>query len=294
MDRVRVGEVELCYDLAGDRRDPVLVLVAGLGGSLASWDERFVELLRGAGFAVLRFDNRDSGQSTILDDAPRFDLSAALRRDRSVVTYTLDDLADDTAGLLDCIGVAPAHLVGVSMGGMVAQMTAARHPDKVRSLCSIMSTTGARRVGMPKPEASGVTTRPPGKDRDTFIEGELENQRVIGSTRPDLVDEEWRRAKAGRIWDHGVHPRGTGRQLMAIVASGDRTEALRSITAPTLVVHGDADGLIDMSGGTATAEAIPGAEFLVVPDLGHELPPAVWPELVDAIVANTRRKEAVR
>jgi pimeloyl-ACP methyl ester carboxylesterase len=294
MDRLRVGEVELCYDLMGDLAQPVLVLVAGLGSSLATWDERFVKLLCDAGFAVLRFDNRDSGQSTMLDGAPRFDLKAAARRDRSVVTYTLDDLADDTAGLVDVLGVAPVHLVGVSLGGMIGQMTAARHPDRVRTLCSIMSTTGARDVGLPRADAGEVLIKPPGKDRASFVEGELENERLIGSTRPDLVDEAWRRAKAERMWDHGVHPRGTGRLLMAIMASGDRTEALRTITAPTLVVHGDADGLIDVSGGWATAEAISGAELLVIPGLGHELPPAVWPQLVAAVVANTRRREPVR
>jgi pimeloyl-ACP methyl ester carboxylesterase len=294
MDRVRVGEVELCYELSGEPAAPVMVLIAGLGSSLATWDDRFLGLLRDAGFAVLRFDNRDSGESTLLEDAPRFDLRAAARRDESVVTYTLDDLADDAAGLMDTLGVAPAHLFGVSLGGMIAQMTAARHPDKVRSLCSVMSTTGARDVGLPSPGVGHVLTKPPARDRAGFVQGELENQRLMGSTRPDLIDEQWRRAKAERIWDRGVHPRGTGRLLMAVMASGDRTEALRAISAPTLVVHGDADGLVDVSGGRATAAAIPGAELLIVPGLGHELPPGVWPELVAAVVANTRRREHVR
>lgn len=290
MDRVRVGELELCFELSGDPADPVLALVAGLGSSLATWDDRFVALLHEAGFRVLRFDNRDSGQSTILEGAPRFDLEAATRRDRSVVTYTLDDLADDTAGLLDALELGPAHLLGVSLGGMIAQMTAARHPGKVLTLCSVMSTTGAPEVGRARPGVGHVLTKAPAKDRDGFVRGELENQRLVGSARADLIDEEWRRAKAARIWDHGVHPRGTGRLLMAIVASGDRTEALRTIVAPTLVVHGDADGLIDVSGGRATAEAIPDAELVVVPGLGHELPPAVWPELVAAVATNARRK----
>jgi pimeloyl-ACP methyl ester carboxylesterase len=135
-----------------------------------------------------------------------------------------------------------------------------------------------------------VLTKPPAKDRVGFVEGELENSRLTGSARADLIDEGWRRAKAERLWDHGVHPRGTGRLLMAIMASGDRTAALRTIGAPTIVVHGDADGLIDVTGGQATAEAIPGAQLVVVPGLGHELPPAVWPELVAAVVANARRK----
>ena len=294
MDRVRVGEIELCYDLSGDRDDPMLVLVAGLGSSLAMWDDRLLASLHDAGFGVLRFDNRDSGQSTILDSAPRFDLSAAARRDRSVVTYTVDDLADDTAGLLDALGIVSAHLLGVSLGGMIAQMTAVRHPAKVLSLCSVMSTTGRRDVGTARPGVGQVLTKKPATDREGFVRGDLENARLTGSARDELIDDEWRKAKAGRIWDHGVHPRGTGRLLMAIVASGDRTEALRTIQAPTLVVHGDADALIDVSGGQATAEAIPGAKLLVVPGLGHELPPAVWPELIAAVLANARRKEPAR
>ncbi len=291
MDRARVGDVELCYELVGQAGDPVMALIAGLGSSLVTWDDRFVTMLADAGFAVLRFDNRDSGQSSLLEDAPRFDLGAAFRGDRSVVTYTLDDLADDTAGLLDAVGVEGAHLLGVSLGGMIAQTTAVRHPEKVLSLCSVMSTTGGPDVGLPKPGVGAVLTGRPGTDRESFLEIELENSRLIGSTRQELVDESWRRAKFERLWDHGVHPRGTGRLLMAVAASGDRTKDLSSISAPTLVVHGEADPLIDVSGGRATAAAIPGAELLVVPGLGHELPPAVWPELVSAAVANARRSE---
>jgi pimeloyl-ACP methyl ester carboxylesterase len=171
---------------------------------------------------------------------------------------------------------------------MVAQMTAVRHPESVLSLCSIMSTTGASDAGMATPEAGPVLTRRPPRGRQEFIEQELENQRIIGSRAPRLVDEQWRRAKYERIYDHGVHPRGSGRNLMAVAASGDRTAALGSIGVPTLVVHGDADPLIAPSGGEATARAIPGARLLVIPGLGHELPPAVWPELVAAVVANAR------
>ena len=291
MDQVAVGEVELCYELSGDRADPLLVLINGLSRSLVGWDDALVDRFVAEGFAVLRFDNRDSGRSTILDDAPPFDLAAALRGDRSVVTYTLDDMADDTAGLLDVLGLGPAHLVGASMGGMIAQMTAVRHPASVRSLCSVMSTTGARDVGNPTPEAAAVLTRPPAVGRDGFIAQELENQSVIGSRDPSFVDEAWRRGRIERLYDHGVHPRGTGRNLMAVVASGDRTAALGAISVPTLVVHGDADPLIGPSGGEATARAIPGARLVVVPGLGHELPPGVWPELVPAVVANARAGE---
>jgi pimeloyl-ACP methyl ester carboxylesterase len=293
MPLVGVGDLELCYEFEGGPDEPVVVLVAGLGSSLATWDPRLLAMFREAGFAVLRFDNRDSGRSTVLEDAPPFDLRAALRKDRSVVTYTLDDLADDTAGLLEALGIGAGHLVGVSLGGMITQTMAVRHPGRVRSLCSIMSTTGARDVGQARPEAGPVLTRPPAMDREGFVRGELDNQRLIGSVAPEFVDEQWRRAKAERLWDHGVHPRGTGRLLMAIVASGDRTAALASVRAPTVVVHGDADPLIDVSGGRATAAAIPGARLLVVPGLGHELPPAAWPEVVGAVAENARRAGAV-
>lgn len=291
MDRATVGSVELCYDLVGRPGDPLVVLVNGLASSLVTWDERLLTLFVDEGFAVLRFDNRDSGQSTILDDAPPFDLGAAFRGDRTVVTYTLDDMADDLAGLLEVLGLGAAHLVGVSLGGMIAQTTAVRHPEAVRSLCSIMSTTGASGVGAATPDAGPVLVRPPARDRQGFVDQELENQEIVGSRAPHLVDLEWRRAKYERIYDHGVHPRGSGRNLMAVVASGDRTASLAGIGVPTLVVHGDADPLIDPSGGEATARAIPGARLLVVPGLGHELPPGVWPELVAAVVANARAGE---
>ena len=291
MDRVAVGDIELCYDLVGRRGDPLIVLVHGLAGALVSWDDELLERFVDEGFAVLRFDNRDSGHSTILDGAPRFDLDAARRGDRSVVTYTLDDMADDTAGLLGALDLGPAHLVGVSLGGMIAQATTVQHPEAVRSLCSIMSTTGAGDVGMPTPQAGPVLVRPPAVDRQGFVAQELENQAIVGSSDPQLVDVAWRRARFERIYDHGIHPRGTGRNLMAIAASGDRTASLATISVPTLVVHGEADPLIAVSGGEATARAIPGARLLVLPGLGHELPPAVWPELVAAVVANARSGE---
>lgn len=291
MERARVGQVELCYELHGRNGDPVMALVHGMAASLVSWDPRLVDMLVDAGFAVLRFDLRDAGGSTVVEDSPPFDLSAAATGDRWRVAYTIDDLADDTAGLFDALGLGAAHLVGVSLGGMVAQTCAARHPEAVLSLCSIMSTTGARGVGLPSPEAGAVLTRRPAAGRSGFVEQELENMAVTGSRRPELVDPAWRRARVERIYDHGVHPAGSGRQLMAVVASGDRSASLSAVSVPTLVVHGDADPLIDVSGGRATAAAIPGAEILVIPGLGHELPPAAWPEVVPAIVANARRGE---
>jgi pimeloyl-ACP methyl ester carboxylesterase len=171
---------------------------------------------------------------------------------------------------------------------MIVQTIAIRHPSRVRSLCSIMSTTGADDVGRPTPEAMAVVMQRPPADREPYVALELANSTIIGS-RGGLVDEAWRRNRFGRFYDRGIDPAGTARQIMAIVASGDRTAALRGVTAPTLVIHGDADTLLPLDGGEATARAIPGAELLVIRDMGHEIPPAAQPEVADAIVAHARR-----
>jgi len=281
--------MDLVHELLASPGRPVMVLIAGLGRPLVGWDRGLCDLLVAQGFAVLRFDNRDSGRSTSVDGAPPFDLAAA-RRGREAVAYTLDDMADDTAGLLDALGIDAAHVVGTSMGGMIAQTMALRHPARVRSLCSVMSSTGASDVGLPSAEAMPIVMRRQPSERRAYVEHELANYRVIGSGG-DLVDEGWRRRRYEDIFDWGINPAGVGRQIMAMVASGDRTAALASVRVPTLVVHGDADTLVAPSGGEATARAVPGAELLVVPGMGHEIPPATWPVVVGAIAANARRAE---
>jgi len=289
MEHTRVGTgVELWYELLGAPPDPVVVLVAGLGRQLIGWDDAFCALIADEGFRVLHFDNRDAGLSTRFDDGPPFDLAAARRDGRAAVAYTLEDMADDTAGLLDVLRIDSAHVVGTSMGGMIAQTLAIGHPARVRSLCSIMSTTGADDVGRPTAEAMAVVNQRPPADRAEYVSSELANSTVIGS-RGALVDEEWRRRRFERFYDRGIDARGTARQMMAIVASGDRTAALAAVTAPTVVIHGDVDTLVPLDGGEATAKAIPGAELLVISDMGHEIPPAAQPEVVAAIVANARR-----
>jgi pimeloyl-ACP methyl ester carboxylesterase len=202
-------------------------------------------------------------------------------------------MADDLDALLEGIDVESAHIVGASMGGMIAQTLAIRHPSRVRSLCSIMSTTGSADVSRPTPEAMAVLMQPPPVGREAYIATELANTRVIGSRR-ELVDEDWRRARFERFYDRGVDPAGTARQIMAIVASGDRTAALAGVTAPTVVIHGDVDPLVRLDSGEATTRAIPGAVLLVIADMGHEIAPATWPRLVSAIVANARRKGPVQ
>jgi len=286
---VDVGEVSLCYELMGSAPDPVIVLVSGLGRSLIGWDDRFCALLVDEGFRVLRFDNRDAGLSTRITGGPAFDIRAA-RAGEGSVAYTLHDMAADVAGLLGALDIDGAHVVGTSMGGMIVQALAIAHPDRVRTMCSIMSTTGARDVGAPTPEALQILMTRPATDRDTFVRTELANSRVIAS-QGALVDEEWRAERFGRFFDRGIDPEATGRQIMAIVASGDRTAALGQVCAPTLVIHGDVDTLVTPSGGEATARAIPGAELLVIPDMGHEIPPGSFTQVAAAIVANVRKGE---
>ena len=284
--------VELCYELRGTPPDPVVVLIAGLGRQLIGWDDAFCDLLVARGFRVLRFDNRDAGLSTHLDGGPAFDIAAARVARRDAMPWPTRSTTWPTTRPTCSMpsAVEHAHLVGTSMGGMIAQTIAIRHPSRVRSLCSIMSTTGADDVARPTPEAMAVVTRRPPTDQSGYVDFELTNCRVVGS-RAGLVDEAWRRARFEHFFDRGIDPAGTARQIMAIVASGDRTGALGSVTVPTLVIHGDADTLVPLDGGEATARAVPGAELLVIRDMGHEIPPAAQPEVLDAIVANARRAE---
>ena len=285
-----VGGVELCYQLDGSRGDPLVLLVNGLGGQLIGWREGFLAALLERGVQVLRFDNRDAGLSTSFDGAPGFDADVARRRDRDAVAYTLDDMADDAAGLLEALDIAAAHVVGVSMGGMIAQTLAIRRPDLVRSLCSIMSMTGADGVGTPTETAMAVLMRPPSTDRAGYVAAQLDSHRVLGSpsfpTAPEVVAE-----RAGVEYDRSFRPEGTARQLMAILVSGDRTEALASVAAPTVVIHGDADQLITPGGAEATAAAVPGARLVMIAGMGHELPEGTWDQVADEIVANVRRGE---
>lgn len=283
-----VNGIDLAYEEFGDPADPTLLLVMGLGAQMLAWDEAFCGLLVDRGFRVVRFDNRDVGRSTKIRGGPRVDVMAAIAGDLSSVAYTLDDMADDAAGLLDHLGVGAAHVVGASQGGMIGQTLAIRRPERVLSLASIMSTTGDPTVGRPHPEAlPALLTRPP-EDRAGFVEYVVRASRVIGSPGFE-PDENALRALAGAIFDRGIHPDGTARQLVAILASGDRTEALRRVRAPTVVIHGTDDPLIDVSGGKATAAAIPDAELVLIEGMGHDLPRELWPRFADLIVANAER-----
>ena len=284
----RVGEVELCYQTIGEPGDPPMLMVMGLAAQMYWWPDGLCDLLARRGFRLIRFDNRDCGASSVLDALGTPSLEAALAG-AGAAPYTLSELADDAAGLLDFLAIDAAHVVGASMGAMIAQALAIEHPDRVLSLASIMGTTGERSVGRPTAEAQEVLmTPPPLDDRVAYIESVAAARGVIGSPGIDR-DEAWTREIAGRSFDRGVRPEGTLRQLVAIVASGDRTAALGRLRVPTVVVHGTDDALIDVSGGRATAAAIPGAELVLVDGMGHDLPPAAWAPIADAIAANAAR-----
>jgi pimeloyl-ACP methyl ester carboxylesterase len=241
---------------------------------------------------VVRFDNRDVGRSTKIEGGPRPDLMAAAMGDTSSASYTLDDMAEDCCGLLDHLGVQAAHVVGASQGGMIAQTLAIRHPVRVLSLVSIMSSTGDRAVGQTHPEAMPALLTSPPADREGYAEFVVGAFRAIGSPGFE-ADEDRLRERARESFDRGYYPEGTARQLVAILASGDRTEALRRLDVPTVVIHGAEDALIDVSGGTATAAAIPGAQLELIEGMGHDLPKELWPRFVDLIVANAERARSL-
>ena len=280
-----VNGIEIAYETFGDPGDPPLLLIMGLGMQMLWWDDDLCRMLAERGFHVVRFDNRDVGCSSKTPGPPPRGLAAAMVRRPRRSAYTLDDMADDAVCLLDHLGIEAAHVMGVSMGGMIAQTLASRHPERVLSLVSVMSTTGNRRVGRAKPAMIALLLNRPPADRERNVERAVRTFRAIGS--PGFPrDEAAIRERAGRSYDRCFHPAGVGHQLMAILAAGNRTRALGSITAPTVVIHGEEDPLINVSGGRATARAIPGARLMTIPGMGHDMPRQVWPRIVDALVEN--------
>jgi pimeloyl-ACP methyl ester carboxylesterase len=290
MPRVTANGLELEYETFGDPTDPPLVLIMGLSAQMTTWPEGFCNLLAEQGYHVIRFDNRDIGLSTYFDDLPKVDLPAVLGGDFTTAPYRLSDFADDTVGLLDALGIAKAHIVGASMGGMIAQQLTIDHPDRVRSLCSIMSTTGDRKVGQSTEAAMAVLLRPAAGDRETIIANAVAGRKVIGSPGYPTSNEELI-AGATAAHDRAFHPAGVLRQMAAVVASPDRTEGLHKVTVPTTVIHGGDDPLVNVSGGEATATAVPGASLLIIPGMGHDLPTALWSKIADAIVANAQKAD---
>jgi pimeloyl-ACP methyl ester carboxylesterase len=287
----RVGDVELCYETFGDRADPALLLVMGLGTQMIGWADDFCLELAGRGFFVIRYDNRDSGRSTHFDGTPAPKVRELVTRKFGNLAYTLDDMADDGIGLLDELGVAKAHVVGASMGGMIAQIMAVRHPDRVLSLTSIMSTTGARHVGNPAMKVYPFFLGRPPRDKEAYIERIEKLFGIIGSPGFER-DDDYLREAAALSYERDPSPAGTPRQLAAILDAGNRTKDVRRIKAPTLVIHGKKDKMLSRTGGKATARAISGAKLMLVDGMGHDLPRGAWKRIFDAIAENAARAES--
>lgn len=285
------SEVSIAYESFGDPEDPPVLLVMGFGAQMLAWHEDFCRALADRGRYVIRYDNRDCGLSTKFDDHPvdmgafiaavtSGDIPAAL----AMVPYRLRDMADDGLGLLTALGIERAHVVGASMGGMIAQTMALACPERVLSLTSMMSSTGESEYGSAGPEAQAVLFSPKPADRERYVAAAAK-ELVWASRR--YGDAVALRELAAASYDRSYYPAGIGRQLGAMVLSGSRADALRELRTPTLVIHGLDDTLIDPSGGRRTAELVPGAELLMIPDMGHDRPRELWPLLIDALVAHT-------
>ena len=286
------AHLDIAWEQRGDPAHPTVLLVMGLASQLVHWPLGFLQALVARDLRVVRFDNRDSGRSTHLRDAPPPDLPAALRGDLSSASYTLSDMAADAVGLLDALGIDAAHVVGASMGGEIAQTIAIEHPTRALSLTTMLATTGDRSVGQPHPATlQALFGGPPARTREEVVARAVRSHAVVGSpafpTDPAAVAE-----TAGLAYDRDHDEVAIARQAVAQVASGDRTARLCALDVPTLVVHGLADTMRDPSGGRATAAAIPGAELVLIDGMGHNLPPGLWDRIADLVAAVVRRGEA--
>jgi pimeloyl-ACP methyl ester carboxylesterase len=290
--RIDANGIEIAYDTFGDPADPSLLLVMGLATQRLAWTDPFCQGLAEHGLYVIRFDNRDIGESTHLDDLPSpSPVAVVLRRRRPA--YVLDDLATDTLAFLDALGIGRVHLVGASMGGFICQLVAIREPARIASLTLIMTSTGSRRVGHTRPNViAAVLRRKPATSRDAAIEASVEMLRLIHSPAYPF-EEPVVREFAGHSYDRGYDPAGAQRQLAAVVAQRDRTRELARITAPTVVIHGLNDPLVAVSGGLAVARAIPGARFVGFNGMAHDLPRDLWPDYIAEIVAVTGRSSSL-
>ena len=285
-----VGDVDVAYNTLGEASDPPVVLISGLGAQLIAWDDAFCQELVDRGLFVIRFDNRDVGLSSHLADRPTSDPSAETAGAAPVASYTLAQMAADTAGLIDNLGLGSAHVVGISLGGMIAQILAIEQPERVRSLTSIMSTTGNDQVGQPTDAALALYLLPPVSTREGAMDRAVLFNRTVGSPAYPTEETELR-DRAVRAVDRSFNPQGVARQLAAAVTTPDRTKDLRRLDLPTLVIHGAEDPLIAVSGGQATAAAIPGAELVVIDGMGHDLPRPLWPTVAERIATLVARAQ---
>jgi len=282
--------LKLCYDTFGEASAPALLLIMGLAAQMVAWDDEFCTLLAERGFRVIRFDNRDIGLSSRIESAGVPDVSAAFMsamQGKPITSppYLLTDMAADAIGLLDALEIPSAHVVGASMGGAIAQTLAIHHPERLRTLTSIMATTGEPGLPPPTAEALAVLFKPTPTDQAGYFDSYVQTWRVLRAGSFPL-DEARDLARAGQNFARGLNPAGVARQMVAILASGSRKQALGAVRVPTLVIHGDIDPLVPLACGLDTAESVPGAKLLVVSGMGHALPISKWPQIVDAIAAH--------
>ena len=296
MPRASANNIRIEYETLGDPSSPPILLIIGLGGHLIYWDEEFCRQLAKAGRYVIRFDNRDAGLSTKLDEAGVPDImdviSKLMSGQKVTPPYTIEDMAADAVGLLDALKIEKAHICGMSMGGMIAQSLAINYPRRVLSLTSIYSTTGNPHLPQPKPEVMGLLLTPPPQDREPFVQFYLNVFRAITGPRFGL-DEKWVRDTMAQAFDRSYCPQGTGRQLVAILTQSNRKAALKGVSVPTLIIHGDADPLASVEAGKDTAEAVPGAELKIIEGMGHDLPHGeAWAQIARDIIAHTKKAGA--
>ena len=286
---VKTNGIELCYDTFGDPKSPSIVLIMGLAAQMIAWDDGFCDLLAARGYHVVRFDNRDAGRSTRFDAAGTPNVAAALMASMQGLPvdapYLLSDMGDDVIGLMGALDIAKAHIVGASMGGAIGQTLAIEHPDRLRTLTSIMSTTSEPNLPSPTPDAMKVLFTPAPLDLNAYLENYARTWKVLrGGHFP--LDEARDLDRARRIFERGLNPSGVERQMLAMIASGSRKKALASVRVPTLVLHGDADPLVPLACGIDTAESVPGSKLVILKGMGHAVSIPFWPQIVDAIAAH--------
>jgi pimeloyl-ACP methyl ester carboxylesterase len=291
----RANGIDICYEIFGDPAAEPLLLIMGLGAQMVIWDDAFCQQLAARGFRVIRFDNRDIGKSSTLHGGKRLTPVELIKlrffHIPVAAPYRLIDMAKDTVGLMDALGIQSAHLVGASMGGMIAQEVALSFPLRVRSLTSIMSTTGNPRIPPPTREMAALLMAPPPKTKEEYLARFARTWKMLrAGSFPE--DEARDRALAERCFARGLNAAGVGRQLRAILASGSRKARLRAVKAPTLVIHGTKDPLVHPAGGRDTAASIPNAKLLMIDGMGHALPIRMWPEIIDAIATHAHGASA--
>ncbi|MFW9929190.1 MAG: alpha/beta fold hydrolase [Candidatus Thorarchaeota archaeon] len=290
---VNANNIEINYDTFGDPSNPAMLLVMGLGSQMIIWPEEFCQALAANGYWVIRFDNRDVGLSTKFDDIPVpniMEIMTAIQQGKSVTApYKLSDMAKDAIGLLDALNIESAHVVGISMGGMIAQVMAIEYPSRVKTLTSMSSTTGNPSLPQAKPEAMAILVNPPPSDREKNIEESIQSWRLLHGSKY-FFNEDLIRERSALVFDRNFYPPGSVRQLAAILASGSRNKELNKLSLPTLVIHGDADPLIPVEAGKDTANSIPGSELLIIEGMGHTIPQEVAPKIIASIVKNTKKR----